>query len=139
MPRRTITDAQRERIYEMREAGKTHAQISRATGVSVSGISWLCIKAGVEHPSKPPRRMPPGRPAFSRGGRVVRPFTAAEDALIERMRAAGHTYSAIGAALTPPRGWCAGSRDRRLRGRPRRARNHRPDRRRPRYGPRSGR
>jgi hypothetical protein len=104
MPRRsTITDAQKERIYEMREAGAKYVEIEAATGVSISGATWLCVKEGVEHPTKKPRFLPPGRPAYARGKHTVRPYTAEEDALMERMRKEGASYGAIGRALTPPR------------------------------------
>lgn len=103
MSRRTITDAQREKVFEMREAGAKFVEIEAATGVSVPGATWLCVKEGVEHPTKRPRFLPPGRPAYPRGGHTVRPYTAEEDALIERMRTAGASYSAIGRALNPPR------------------------------------
>jgi hypothetical protein len=103
MPRATITEAQKERIYEMREAGAKMAEISAETGVSVPGVTWLCVKEGVEHPTKQPRFLPPGRPAYARGGHTVRPYTAQEDALIQRMRIQGASYSAIGRTLNPPR------------------------------------
>jgi len=86
MPRRTITDDQRDKVFAMREAGAKYVEIKAATGVSISGATWLCVQAGVEHPTKAPRFLPPGRPAFTRGGHTIRPYTAEEDALIQRLR-----------------------------------------------------
>lgn len=107
MSRRTITPELREKVFELREGGAFLHEIDAALGLQPQTAARLCQKEGVEHPTRRPRFCQPGRPAYPRGKHLVRPFTAAEDAMIERMRVEGASYAAIGRACIPPRGHSA--------------------------------
>ena len=107
MSRRTITPELREKVFELREGGALLHEIDAALCLQPQTAARLCSKEGVEHPTRRPRFLPPGRASYPRGKHVVRPFTAEEDAMIERMRVAGASYGTIGRACNPPRGHSA--------------------------------
>jgi hypothetical protein len=91
-------DARADFIAEMRERGKTYGQISSATGMSTSNISWICLKYGIEGPRKTSLG-DRGPSVVSRGEFQVRKFTPEEDAKITEMELAGFKRSAIARAL----------------------------------------
>lgn len=94
---RRMSQDQRDRVAEMREAGISIGAISRAIGFSRSAVSWVCLTDGAEPPHPPRPASVPDQPVTHyRGGKPVRRFTQAEDELILRLRAAGWTNHAIG-------------------------------------------
>lgn len=100
---RKLTPAQIEAIVMAREDGASAASLARAYGVSRGVISWHCLIAGVVVAAQLVHYGDRGPPVARRGGFAVRRFTAADDALIQRLALAGAGHSAIGRALTPPR------------------------------------
>lgn len=86
------------RLCELREAGWTYRAIAAELGCSRSGAEYHCRRLGAEPPGPPPaaRRQPPLR---LRHGRPVRAFTAAEDAALTGLAAAGRSRSEIARRL----------------------------------------
>jgi transposase-like protein len=99
-PGARLTEQQIDRIACLREHGVGVARIAREIGCSESAVEWQCLKLGIEPPR--PGRLPPvpTEPlVIRRGTRFVRRFTAAEDAQILAMSAAGKTLTEIARAL----------------------------------------
>lgn len=100
MPRRTYTDADYQRIVELREAGHSCAWIARRIGCSEGLVAWTCLRLAADPPNARPIREGVSGPAvMQRGDHLVRRFTPEEDREIERLDHAGATYQAIGRAL----------------------------------------
>lgn len=99
-----ITDAAKAEMFRLREEnGLTYGQISRKLGISVSAISWHCLKEGVEHPTRRKIcRTHPGA-VVARGNHTVRNFTAAEDDRIQQLDKLGIGATEIGRQLYPRR------------------------------------
>jgi transposase-like protein len=85
------------RACELRETGKTVAQISRRLGMPPSTVDWHCIKRGAEPPKIRQFNYTPR--TFVRNGSPVNPFTPEQDATILAMATAGDGHTKIGAAL----------------------------------------
>lgn len=101
--RRILTDKQLELMADMRERGKSHAQISRhftasGTPVSPSCIAWQCIRIGADRPGAPPTDLYATRSTV-RGGRPVRAFTSEDDEQLLALDAVGTSYSEIARRL----------------------------------------
>jgi DNA-binding CsgD family transcriptional regulator len=100
-PGARFTQAEFDRIAEMRERGLSYAQIARKFDCSAKAITWHCLRMGVE----PPKRtvlQPQGAngPAVvKRGDHVVRRFTAAEDALLLQLEGDGVIIAEIARRL----------------------------------------
>lgn len=101
MPRRpALTEAERDRIIEMREAGRTMGQIARRIGCSVGSVAWLLLKAGVDPHADRPLPPIPTEPVIHIGPRrSFRRFTAAEDARLLALEAQGLSLHRIALAL----------------------------------------
>jgi hypothetical protein len=104
MPRGILSDHDRNLAAELREQGKTFAQIARffvARGkpVTASAISYICLKLGADGP--PARRGPSsqGSRPLKRGDHIVRPFTAEEDEQLLALRSEGLPVVEIGRRL----------------------------------------
>ncbi|GJD92877.1 hypothetical protein [Methylobacterium iners] len=96
MPTRKLTDAELDRLVEMRERGKTHAVIARALGCSVSAVSYQCLRLGVETPKPPSVSIEIRGPLVTtRNGYMVRRFTPEDDAQILAMEAEQRSVSEI--------------------------------------------
>lgn len=94
----SLSEATRDSIIDMAEAGKTRAEIGRALGVSHGSIDYWCFVYGTYCPT----RSTPGLPhkgSWRRGKIVVRTFTEAEDAEIMRLSAQHMGYTAIAREL----------------------------------------
>lgn len=101
MAKRRLTDADYQRIVEMRERGCTYEQIGRAIGCSAKAVSWHCLKLAIDPPK--PRPLRPDyhlqRPIVKRGNHVVRAFTPEEDARLIALERQGMSTNAIARAL----------------------------------------
>ncbi|MEA3043005.1 MAG: hypothetical protein QOH47_843 [Sphingomonadales bacterium] len=97
---RLLTEQQLDEMAELRELGRTAGSIQRhfeRQGVTVSRglIEWQCLRLGADLP--PERRRPSAqlnRP-YERNGRLVRPFTPAEDRQLLALEAEGRPLNAI--------------------------------------------
>lgn len=101
MPKR-LTDAERERIVALREEkGWTYAAIAAELGISCGAVQWVCLRAGADSPVGNPKLSPvPTRAKrIRRGGHVVRPFTAGEDAQLLDLEARGKGVTEIARIL----------------------------------------
>lgn len=98
-----LTEADRERITTMREAGASCGQIAAAVGCSVSAVSWQCLRLGAEPPNPRSLNDVPTTPKVSkRGDHVVRRFTVDEDAQILALEAEGFRPIEIARRLGRP-------------------------------------
>lgn len=98
---RILTDAQIERMAEMRERGLSCGDIAayftrNGTPISDRTIRWQCLRVGAYKPG--PAHKLTGRHAWGRG----RPFTPQEDARLLTMRQAGERIGTIAKALDRP-------------------------------------
>lgn len=104
MTARKLTQAQIDAACAMRERGVGVREIARRLSTADAPIAphvveWTCLIWGADLP--PHRRQSSAanlRP-YSRGGRIVRPFTPEEDAVVRRLAMDGATPSIIGARL----------------------------------------
>jgi hypothetical protein len=79
-----LTDADRARIEQLAAAGQKANSIAREIERHPSTVMWFMYTQGLAAP-----RRHPNRDEYIRRGRVVRPFTPAEDRFIESKRVAG--------------------------------------------------
>ena len=93
--RRRLSDADLELLVELREGGKTYAQISaafarRGVTISVSAISWQCLRRHAESPRPYPLwEGIKGPVTMVRGGHELRRFTEEEDHRLLELEARG--------------------------------------------------
>ncbi len=96
---RRLTDAERERIVELRERNWTIEAIARHVGCGLGTVQHWCLMRGAE-----PRKVAPPRTRrhlpFMRNGRPVNPFTAVEDAMLLVLDKASLSYSEISRRMT---------------------------------------
>jgi transposase-like protein len=95
----TTTAEQRERIIALRERNWSKASIATELGVSLSTVSHWCLVSGAEAKKLPPPMSRRAGPVL-RGGRLIYPFTEADDAEILALERAGRNYSEIARRLT---------------------------------------
>lgn len=101
-----LTQDEIDAICHSREAGASVPVLARRYGVSRGAIDYRLLMNGVLNPKAlqsnfaQPRAE---RREIIRGGRVVRWFTAAEDAFILEKSTAGMSEGAIGRLMDPPR------------------------------------
>lgn len=100
MSARKLTSEQKERAFDLREAGWSYKRIADAVGVSPGCVSWHCLANGIE----PPRSKPwpckshdtvKGPLVMTRGDHKVRRYTPDEDAAILKMEAGGARIAVI--------------------------------------------
>lgn len=98
--KRILSDLQIEEMAELYEAGWTYARIAEhftraGTPIHAATLHWQCMRVGADAP--PHRWRTPTQPAapYSRGGRVVRPYTADDDALLNVLDQQGFAYAVI--------------------------------------------
>jgi hypothetical protein len=95
-----------DRAFQMREVeGLGFPEIARRFGVSPGCIAWHCLTHGVDLPTELRRQtaIPVRKPVNYRAGRVVRVFTAEDDAFILRLAAQGVSAHLTGKQMVPPR------------------------------------
>lgn len=93
-PGNRLTEHDHARIHELAEQGLGSGRIARTIGKHPSTVSWFMYSAGL----RAPRPSPASPASYVRNGRRVHRFTAAEDELIEQLRARGEGFAAIAAA-----------------------------------------
>ncbi|TXN38741.1 helix-turn-helix domain-containing protein [Methylobacterium sp. WL30] len=97
MPARRLTDAEIERIAEMREGGATYSAIAAAIGCSESTVYWKCLAAGAEPPNRRQIKSKVLGPlVVSRNGYPVRRYTDDEDRRLLALEAEGRSNAEIG-------------------------------------------
>lgn len=100
MTRIRLTEADHERIVQLREAGRTMGQIASVLGCSASTVSWHCLRLAAEPPK--PQRPRVGLVSSAevfRNGHVVRRYTTEEDERLLALEAEGLSLSEIGRRL----------------------------------------
>ena len=99
MPARIITSEMSERIAEQREGGKTFDAIAAALGVSRGAVQQHAIEYGIECLCRQHATFDMPAAGYLRGGKIVRGWTAEEDAELLRLSGAGMGYTAISRAF----------------------------------------
>ncbi|MGI9500814.1 MAG: hypothetical protein ACR2P3_12305 [Geminicoccaceae bacterium] len=95
------TEKDKETITDLRERGWSVNRIAGRLTLTPSTVQYWANKLGAwPEGRKPPK--PKARKPFTRNGRIVRPFTKAEDAKILAMRLDGVSLSAIGREVERP-------------------------------------
>lgn len=99
--RPALSDAEKQRIAELREAGMSAAKIGAIVGCSEGSVCWYCLQDGIDPPklAGKPVRSTAGVMVMRRNGSILRRFTAEEDAEILRRAVAGESHTIIGRAL----------------------------------------
>lgn len=96
-----FTEADCERMAEMREAGASYNVIAREFKCSAKAISWHCLRLGADPPKPMPLR--PDYylqcPTLKRGNHIVRAFTPDEDARLVAMELEGKSITEIARVL----------------------------------------
>ncbi len=90
MPGRKYPAALLDEAARLRETGLSFAQIGRRLDMHSAAVKYHCLRLGADSPDtalSPPPRLT--LPEYSRGGHVVRHFTAEEDARLLRLEAKG--------------------------------------------------
>ena len=96
------TPAQRDIIVDLRERhGWSIKRIANYTGLTPGTVQYWVNRLGAWPEGRKPPRQSRTRP-YLRNGRLVRPFTADEDAKILEMRRQGESLSAIGRCIGRP-------------------------------------
>jgi hypothetical protein len=85
-----VTEKQKQKIFSLRARNFSPGRIAQITDINVSTIRYHVIKMGCYKPRRDDRHR-----SYIRGGRMVRPFSEAEDADMLRRRTVGETVSAI--------------------------------------------
>jgi hypothetical protein len=86
-----LTDADRERIQELAERGAKAGRIAQIIKRHQSTVYWYMVSNGLTTP-----RAAPNKPAsYVRNGRIVRHFSADEDAFILALRVQGFSFTKI--------------------------------------------
>lgn len=85
--RRILSDAQIDEMADLRERGWSCQRIAdhftkNGTPISVGSVSWQCLRVGADAPPKRRGKLTQPIGTYERNGRVVRPFSADDDALL---------------------------------------------------------
>lgn len=100
MPKRRLTDADYERIAELRAKGHSCEWIGRKIGCSGSAVSWHCLRLGIDTPKPAPLRKDYyKRGPMKRGNFILRPYTPEDDAKLLDLEAKGLNYAELGRQL----------------------------------------
>lgn len=99
-----LSDAQFDEMARLRERGWGYGRIAEhfAAGgapISSSSVCWHCKRLGADVPLRLRGRCFDLHAAYERGGRTVRPWTAADDATLLAMEGRGVSLSLIGRRL----------------------------------------
>lgn len=104
--RPNLTRDQVAKIVELRsERGLGLAEIAEKMDCSIGSVSWALLREGAERKGDhPPAKSSPEQPvSYQRNGRVVRLFTADDDALLLELEALGLNPAQIGKRFDPVR------------------------------------
>ena len=87
MPKRRLSDEQIDVMAGLRERGWSLARISeyfaeRGTVVSAGSIAWQCLRVGADVPLRLQGSTFQPTEDYVRNGHTVRPYSAADDALL---------------------------------------------------------
>lgn len=96
--RKNLTAEEKSEIAILREKGWGLERLAEKFKCTTGSISWCCLMQGVTAPGNANRRPNRASRPYARGAGTVRPFTPAEDDLIEKMRAGGAGLSEIAQA-----------------------------------------
>lgn len=96
---RKLTKGQVQDLCAMREDGKSLKQIGRRFGISSSAVSYHCYQNAAVPPAQNANAGAIKMRDYTRNGRAVRAFTAAEDAAIRAGRDAGRPWTEIARKL----------------------------------------
>ena len=94
-----MTDAECDRVAELIEQGRTHAEIAALIGKSKGSVSWAVLKTGAVGPRTLLRTTTRVLKPYERNGRVVRPFSQSEDDKILELEGQGLPRCKIGRLL----------------------------------------
>ncbi|MBO9380295.1 hypothetical protein GG804_26370 [Sphingomonas histidinilytica] len=105
--RRILSDAQIEKMAELRERGWSFHRIAawfteNGTPISAGAINWQCLRVGADAPPRfwgPSPKMPR---SYQRNGRAVRAFTSEEDARLLELERSGVNYAEISRRMNRP-------------------------------------
>ena len=101
MAKRRLTDADFERMAQLRERGIGYDNIGAELGCSGKTVSWHCLRLAID-PPKPYALRPDHHlqcPMIKRGNHVVRAFTPDEDVRLVELERQGLGNTAIGREL----------------------------------------
>lgn len=85
-----LSDADRERIFDLAEKGQKPGQIARRLLKHPSTVYWFMLTEGLAAP-RPAKSFTP----YLRNGRMVRPYSPDEDAFIEALRIQNYSVGEI--------------------------------------------
>ena len=99
-----LSAAQLDEMAALRERGWGVTRIAEHLSgegkqVSASTVTWHCKRLGADAPPRLRGRCFDLHASYRRGGRVVRPWTPADDERLLAMEAEGRSLSSIGRAL----------------------------------------
>ena len=97
-----LNQQQIEEAMRLRERGWSFERISRKLGVASKTIAWHALKLGVESPKgQNAIRAVPIQPVIHvcKNGRLIRRFTADEDAKLLTLEREGHSVNKIAISL----------------------------------------
>ncbi|RUN77292.1 hypothetical protein [Sphingomonas sp. TF3] len=98
--RRRLSDDQIDEMARLRERGWSSERIAAHFGeqgvsISANAINWQCLRVGADAPLKFQGRCTQPTEPYNRGGHIVRPFSAADDALLLTLEAQGINIAEI--------------------------------------------
>ena len=105
--KRILNAAQIHEMCALRESGWTAQRIAdhftaQGTPLSIGSINWQCLAQGADTPPKFRRGSGQAVTAYSRNGRLVRPFSAEEDEKICALDMEGVALHLIAQRLDRP-------------------------------------
>lgn len=104
MSRRRLTPDQLDRAAELRAAGATVPQLCRELGCKPGALNWAFLTEALDPPHARPLPPVPTTPKIFRSGdRLIRRFTAAEDARLLHLESRGFGPAQIGRLMAPRR------------------------------------
>lgn len=99
-----LSPDQIDELLALREKGLSFARIGARMGMSAGGVAYLCLSRGATSPREG-RWRNPNAPRVMRGrdGRILRRFSADEDARLAQLSGEGLTLTEIARRLGRPR------------------------------------
>lgn len=100
MSKRILSDDQIEKMADLRERGWSCRRIAdhftaNGTPISVGSVSWQCLRVGADAPPQRRGKLTQPTETYERNGRIVRPFTEDDDALLRVLDMQGFKISVI--------------------------------------------